>query len=41
LTLTGAVSTASKNAEAARALMQFLTAPAAVTTLKAKGMERG
>jgi hypothetical protein len=35
------VSTASKNADAAKALIKFLTAPGAVPVLKAKGMEPG
>ena len=41
LVLSGAVSAASSNAEAARALLKFLTAPAAVPVLKSKGMEPG
>jgi len=41
LVLAGAVSAASKNAEAAKALIQFLTGPAAPPVLKAKGMEPG
>jgi molybdate transport system substrate-binding protein len=41
LVLSGAVSTASKDAGAARALLKFLAAPAAVPVLKTKGMEPG
>jgi len=41
LVLSGAVSSASKNAEAAKALVRFLTAPSAAPVLKAKGMEPG
>jgi molybdate transport system substrate-binding protein len=41
LVLTAGVSTASKNADAAKALIKFLTAPGAVPVLKAKGMEPG
>jgi molybdate transport system substrate-binding protein len=41
LVLTAAVSSASKNADAAKALIKFLTSPAAVPVLKAKGMEPG
>ena len=35
------VAAASKNADAAKALIKFLTAPGAVPVLKAKGMEPG
>ena len=35
------VSSASKNADAARSLIKFLTAPAAAPVFKAKGMEPG
>jgi molybdate transport system substrate-binding protein len=35
----GAVGTGAKEAEAAAALIKFLTAPAAVAVIKAKGME--
>jgi hypothetical protein len=35
------VSAASKDAAAATALIKFLTAPAAGTVFKAKGMEQG
>ncbi|HLN37371.1 MAG TPA: substrate-binding domain-containing protein [Xanthobacteraceae bacterium] len=41
LVLTAGVSTASKNADAAIALIKFLTAPGTVPVLKAKGMEPG
>ena len=41
LVLSGGVSAASKNADAAKALIKFLTAPSAVPVLKAKGMEPG
>ena len=41
LVLSGAVSAASKNAEAARALIKFLTAPSAQPVLREKGMEPG
>jgi molybdate transport system substrate-binding protein len=41
LVLSGAVSFASKDADAARALLKFLTAPAVLPVLKAKGMEPG
>lgn len=41
LTLVGAVSSASANADASRALTKFLTAPTAAPVLKAKGMEPG
>jgi molybdate transport system substrate-binding protein len=41
LVLSGAVSTASKHAEAAKALIKFLTAPAAQAVLREKGMEPG
>ena len=41
LVLSAGVSTASKNADAAKALIKFLTAPGAATVLKAKGMEPG
>jgi molybdate transport system substrate-binding protein len=37
----GGVSTAAQNAEAAAALIKFLTAPAATAVIKAKGMEPG
>ena len=36
-----AVSTVSKDADAARAFIKFLAAPAALTVIKAKGMEPG
>ena len=38
---TAAVGTAAKEAEGANALIKFLTAPAAVSVIKAKGMEPG
>jgi molybdate transport system substrate-binding protein len=41
LVLTAGVSTASKNADAAKALIRFLTSPAALPVLKANGMEPG
>lgn len=41
LVLTAAVSSASKNADASKALIKFLAGPAAVPVLKAKGMEPG
>ena len=41
LVLSGAVSAASKNADAARTLIKFLTAPSAAPVLKSKGMEPG
>jgi molybdate transport system substrate-binding protein len=41
LVLVGAVSASSKNADAAKALIKFLTAPSAALVLKAKGMEPG
>ncbi len=41
LVLSGAVAADSKNAGAAKALIKFLTAPAAAAVLKAKGMEPG
>jgi molybdate transport system substrate-binding protein len=41
LTLSGAVSADSKSADAAKALLKFLTAPSAAAVLKAKGMEPG
>jgi molybdate transport system substrate-binding protein len=41
LVFTAAVSSSSKNAEAAKALIQFLTAPSVAPVLKAKGMEPG
>jgi molybdate transport system substrate-binding protein len=41
LVFTASVSSASKNADAATALIKFLTAPAAVPVIKAKGMEPG
>jgi molybdate transport system substrate-binding protein len=37
----GGVSAAAKNAEAAAALIKFLTTPAAAAVIKAKGMEPG
>ncbi len=40
IVMVGGVGAASKHAVAARALIQFLTAPAALPVLKAKGMER-
>jgi molybdate transport system substrate-binding protein len=40
ITMATAASSASKQAAAARALIQFLTAPAALPVIKAKGMER-
>jgi molybdate transport system substrate-binding protein len=39
-TYVGGVSTASANAEAAKALVQFIAGPASVPVLKAKGMDR-
>jgi molybdate transport system substrate-binding protein len=41
LALVGAVASGSSNAEAAKALIKFLTAPAAAPVLAAKGMEPG
>ena len=41
LVLTAGVSTASKNADAAKALIRFLTSPATLPVLKANGMEPG
>jgi molybdate transport system substrate-binding protein len=41
LVFTAGASSASKDAEAAKALIKFLTAPAAAAVLKAKGMEPG
>jgi molybdate transport system substrate-binding protein len=41
LILSGAVAAASPNAEAAKALIRFLTAPTALPVLKARGMEPG
>jgi molybdate transport system substrate-binding protein len=41
LVLTAAVSADSKNADAAKSLLKFLTAPAALPVIKAKGMEPG
>jgi molybdate transport system substrate-binding protein len=41
LVLAGAVSATSKNADAAKALIKFLTAPSVAQVLKAKGMEPG
>jgi len=41
IVLVGGVSTSAKNAEAAKALLKFLTAPNAVPVLKQKGMEPG
>jgi molybdate transport system substrate-binding protein len=41
LVLTAGVSIASKNADAAKALIKFLTAPGAAPVIKAKGMEPG
>jgi molybdate transport system substrate-binding protein len=41
LVFTAGVSAASKDAEAANALIKFLAAPAAASVLKAKGMEPG
>lgn len=38
---TAAVGTTAKDAEAAKALIKFLTAPAAIPVIKAKGMEPG
>src|SRR5882724_4945440 len=40
IVMVGGVGAASKHAVAARALIQFLTAPAALPVLEAKGMER-
>jgi molybdate transport system substrate-binding protein len=40
-TFAGGVSVAAKNADAAAALIKFLTAPAAAAVIKAKGMEPG
>jgi len=37
----GGISAAAKNADAAAALIKFLTAPAAVSVIKAKGMDPG
>jgi len=41
LVLSGAVSATSKYADAAKAFIKFLSAPSAVSALKAKGMEQG
>jgi molybdate transport system substrate-binding protein len=41
LVVSGAVATNTKDAEAAKALIKFLTSPAALPMLKAKGMEPG
>ena len=41
LVLSAGASTASKNADAAKALIKFLTSPAALPVLKANGMEPG
>ncbi|MBV8839142.1 MAG: molybdate ABC transporter substrate-binding protein [Alphaproteobacteria bacterium] len=41
IVLVGGVSTGARNAEAAKALLQFLTAPSASPVLKQKGMEPG
>lgn len=41
IVFTAAVGTAAKEAEGAKALIKFLTAPAAVPVIKAKGMEPG
>jgi molybdate transport system substrate-binding protein len=41
LVFTAGVSSGSKNADAAKALIKFLTAPAAAAVLKSKGMEPG
>jgi molybdate transport system substrate-binding protein len=41
LALSGAVSATSKTADAAKALIKFLTAPSALPVLKQKGMEPG
>jgi molybdate transport system substrate-binding protein len=41
LVLVAAVSADSKNADAAKSLIKFLTAPAALPVIKAKGMEPG
>jgi len=41
IVLSGAVAAASANADGATALLKFLTAPAALPVLKAKGMEPG
>jgi molybdate transport system substrate-binding protein len=41
LVLSGAVAADSKNSDAAKALVKFLTAPSTATVLKAKGMEPG
>jgi molybdate transport system substrate-binding protein len=41
LVLSGAVSATSKNADAAKALIKFLTGPSAPPVLKATGMEQG
>jgi hypothetical protein len=38
--MVGGVSAASRQAGAARELIKYLTAPAALSVLKAKGMER-
>jgi molybdate transport system substrate-binding protein len=40
-TFAGGVAAATKNTEAAAALLKFLTAPAALSVIKAKGMEPG
>jgi molybdate transport system substrate-binding protein len=41
LVLSGGVAAGSPNADAAKALIKFLTAPAALSVIKAKGMEPG
>ena len=41
LVFTGAVSSTSSNADAAKALLKFLTGPTAVPVIKAKGLEPG
>ena len=41
LVLSAAVSAATKNADAAKSLIKFLTAPSAAPVLKTKGMEPG
>lgn len=40
-TFAGGIAASTKNAEAAAALLKFLTAPAALSVIKAKGMEPG